>query len=163
MHYQVNMATMLQLGKWFDYLRENGVWDNTRIILAADHGRYLYHLDSLILDDNTDLERFYPLLMVKDFGSTEFTTSSEFMTNADVPAIATQGLLENPVNPFTGNRISSDAKQGPLYVLDSQIWNTNENNGNTYLPGRWFLVKDSMLDKNNWTVVAENATLPVKD
>ena len=59
--------------------------------------------------------------------------------------------------------ISSDAKQGPLYVLDSQIWNTNENNGNTYLPGRWFLVKDSMLDKNNWTVVAENATLPVKD
>lgn len=163
MHYQVNMATMLQLGKWFDYLRENGVWDNTRIILAADHGRYLYHLDSLILDDNTDLERFYPLLMVKDFGSTEFTTSSEFMTNADVPTIATQGLLENPVNPFTGNRISSDAKQGPLYVLDSQIWNTNENNGNTYLPGRWFLVKDSMLDKNNWTVVAENATLPVKD
>lgn len=36
-HYQSNMAALLQLGEWFDYLRDNGVYDNTRIILVADH------------------------------------------------------------------------------------------------------------------------------
>ena len=40
-HYQINMAAMLQLANWFDYMRENGVYDNTRIILVADHGRGL--------------------------------------------------------------------------------------------------------------------------
>ena len=40
-HYHVNMAAMLQLAAWFDSLRENGVYDNTRIIIAADHGRNL--------------------------------------------------------------------------------------------------------------------------
>ena len=35
-HYQVNMAAFLKLGEWFDYLRENGVYDNTRIIIVSD-------------------------------------------------------------------------------------------------------------------------------
>ena len=37
-HYHANMAAFIQLGKWFDYMRENNVYDNTRIIIAADHG-----------------------------------------------------------------------------------------------------------------------------
>ena len=32
-HYQSNMAAFLLLGYWFDYLKENNVWDNTKIIL----------------------------------------------------------------------------------------------------------------------------------
>ena len=37
-HYHVNMAAYIEHGNWFDYLRENGVYDNTRIILVSDHG-----------------------------------------------------------------------------------------------------------------------------
>ena len=36
-HYHANIASYIILGEWFDYLRENGVYDNTRIILVADH------------------------------------------------------------------------------------------------------------------------------
>ena len=162
-HYQVNVAALTQIGAWLDYLRENGVYDNTRIILVADHGKDIYSLKEMCLEDGTDLERFWPLLMVKDFGSKEFTVSNEFMTNGDVPTLAMQGLIGNPVNPFTGNAINSDTKQGTLYVIDSQIWNTNENNGNAFLPARWFAVKDSMLDPNNWKLVAEDATLPPEE
>ena len=43
--YHVNMATYLQLGNWFDYLRENDVYDNTRIIIVSDHGEGLNHFD----------------------------------------------------------------------------------------------------------------------
>ena len=66
-HYQTNMAAMLQLGKWFDYMRENGVYDNTRIILVSDHGKDLNQDNSFKLADGTDKALYYPLLMVKDF------------------------------------------------------------------------------------------------
>ena len=32
MHYEINMCALMQLGKWFDYLREQDVYDNTRIL-----------------------------------------------------------------------------------------------------------------------------------
>ena len=160
-HYQSNMAAMLQLGKWFDWMRQNGVWDNTRIILVADHGRELRQLDDLILEDGTDIERYYPLLMVKDFGSNaEFTTSDEFMTNGDVPTLAMKDLIEDPVNPFTGNPINSDKKNGTLYVFGSDAWNTGSNNGNTFRPGRWYAVSGSMLDRKAWRRAGENSVLP---
>ncbi|MBQ2500114.1 MAG: hypothetical protein II522_01420, partial [Clostridia bacterium] len=37
-NYHVNMATMKYLGAWFDYLKANGLYDNTKIIICSDHG-----------------------------------------------------------------------------------------------------------------------------
>ena len=162
-HYQSNMAALIQLGNWFDWMRQNGVYDNTRIILASDHGRELRQMDDLILEDGTDVERYYPLLMVKDFGSTAFTTSDEFMTNADVPTLAMKDLIENPVNPFTGAPINSEKKKGTLYVFGSDAWSTSKNNGNTFWAGKWYSVHDSMLNRDNWKDAGENRTLPFTD
>ena len=128
-HYHANMSAFLRLGRWLDYLRENGLYDNTRIIIVSDHGRSmgLAHIimdgtgeDYLPADDKKDPMLYNPVLLVKDFGSAAFTTDNAFMTNADVPAIAFSGLIEDPVNPFTGNRITSDAKESneqyPMYM-----------------------------------------------
>ena len=155
-HYQANMAAMIQLGKWFDYMRENDVYDNTKIILVADHGRSsFYEGDEKNLED-TDTSAFYPLLMVKDFDSEGFTTSEEFMTNADVPTIAMKDIIENPINPFTGKEINSDEKTAhDQYVNSSWEWDIEINNGNTYLPAKWYSVHDDMRDINNWKLVAE--------
>ena len=163
-HYQSNMAAMIQLGHWFDYLRENDVYDNTKIILVADHGRHLGQLDELTLDDGTDglknVELYYPLLMVKDFDSREFTTSHEFMTNADVPTLAAKDLIENPTNPFTGNPISSDAKTAhDQFIIASWDGNVEANNGNTFLPSQWFSIKDDIWNKDNWTFHDEKVVL----
>lgn len=154
-HYHVNMATLLKLGQWFDYLRENGVYDNTRIILVSDHGRDLKQFDNMILGDSPyqDAMYFNPLLMVKDFGSTEFTVDNTFMTNADVPTIATNAVIENPVNPFTGNPINSDAKAGEQHILLT-VWDTAVNNGNTFMDGQWFGVHSNVQDKNNWREIS---------
>lgn len=155
-HYHANMAAMLQLGKWFDYLREEGLYDNTRIILVADHGRGLFMMDDLILNEEEYLGEFFPLLMVKDFGSKEFTTSDEFMTNGDVPTLATDGIIDNPVNPFTGKEINSDEKTShDQYVINSSDWGIDENNGNRFLPSDWFAVHDNIWDKNNWLPMTE--------
>lgn len=154
MHYHVNMAALLQLGEWFDYLRENGVYDNTRIIIVADHGRELSQFN--ITCNGEDMERFMPLLLVKDFNSTGFTVSEEFMTNADVPELATSGLIEDPRNPFTGTPINSKLKNGPQTVFFSMEADTPDNNGNTFLPGSWYVFEGGdPHDPENWTYLGD--------
>ncbi len=153
-HYHVNMATFLKLGEWFDYLRENGVYDNTRIILVADHGRDLGQFD--IYCNGQNMECFLPLLMVKDFDSTGFAVSDDFMTNGDVPLLATAGLIDDPVNPFTGNPITDSAKTGPQTVYYSPGSTAQDNDRNTFLPGSWFVFEgEDPHDPSNWKYVGE--------
>lgn len=162
--YHANMAAMLQLGKWFDYLREEGIYDNTRIILVSDHGKELEALDELILNEDIDVSGFFPLLMVKDFGADGFTTSDVFMTNADVPVIAVDEVIEDPVNPFTGKVLSSDEKTAhDQYIIDSEDWDIEKNNGNTFLPSDWYSVHDDIWNMDNWKLAASNAVLSTED
>lgn len=164
-HYHTNMATMIQLGKWFDFLRQEDVYDNTRIILVSDHGRNLYSLDNFVLDD-TCLSYFCPLLMVKDFASKGFTTSDEFMTNGDVPTLAVNGIINNPENPFTGKLINSTEKtthEQYIISIDSDNWKTDVNNGNTFTPTNWYSVHDNIWDIRNWRIIAEDAVLTSTD
>lgn len=165
-YYQTNMAALLQLGKWFDYMRENDVYDNTRIILVSDHGRSaLRDGDEHRLGDR-DIENFYPLLMVKDFDSKEFTMSEDFMTNGDVPTLAFKGIVDDPVNPFTGKAIDSSEKtKHDQYIIASDETDIQKNNGNTFLPSKWYSVHDDMRDINNWKVVSEEEVVlpPMED
>ena len=151
-HYEVNVAAYLALGRWFDYLREEGVWDNTRIIIVADHGFCANNFKNLLYGDlGIDAEYVNPALLVKDFNSTGFNISEEFMTNADVPTIAMSGIIGSPVNPFTGNPINSDAKYAaPQSVIYSEKWNAADNDGTQFLPGHWYTVKDNIYDRSNW-------------
>ncbi len=151
-HYEINMSALIMLGRWFDYLRANGIYDNTRIIIVADHGHFLHQYEDLVLGSNRreDIMGYNPLLLVKDFDSTGFTVDDRFMTNADVPTLALSGLVENPVNPFTGKTVSSDAKAGNQYVTISNDWDIAVNNGTSFLPAQWYSVHDNIFDKNNW-------------
>ncbi|MBR2633976.1 MAG: YidC/Oxa1 family membrane protein insertase [Clostridia bacterium] len=162
-HYHINMASLLQLADWFDYLRENGVYDNTRIILVSDHAYYL-NQNPKMHQNGVDLSNFYPLLMVKDFDAKGFSVSDEFMTNADVPTLALKSVVENPVNPFTGKPINSDEKTAHAqYISLSHNWETNKNNGTTFAASKWVgVIEDLRLEENrvfvNRTVVlTENA------
>ena len=164
-HYQTNMATMIQLGNWMDYLREHDVYDNTRIIIVADHGRALHQIEQL---DNVhgklnanNVETYYPLLMVKDFDSKEYKISDEFMTNGDVPTIALEGLVDNPTNPFTGNPINNDKKYNDvLYISTSMDFDVTENNGKKFTASTWYTVKDNIWDKDNWRFINSLTTMP---
>ncbi len=152
-HYQSNLASLRAIGEWFDYLREEGCWDNTRIVIVADHGYRCHNFDSMIHEDGLDVEAFNPLLMVKDFGDHGLNTSDEFMTIADVPTITMRGIVNNPVNPYTGNPISSEAKKEPQMVTTSDNYSTMVNNGNTFdsSDGVWYRVTPGdFRDPKNW-------------
>ncbi len=159
-HYHVNMAAFIQLGNWFDYLRESGVYDNTRIIIVSDHGR-----DLGIFDNGSglrDIEMYLSMLLVKDFGAEGFTTSEEFMTNADVPTLAMGGLIENPVNPFTGKEIDSSFKteNEKHHVIISNLWDIGNNNGYQFLPSEWATVTGDVRNKENWVFHTDVSVLP---
>ena len=148
--YHVNMASMLRLGEWFNEMRKNGVYDNTRIIIIADHAAPIGVFDELILDDIYDISYFNPLFLVKDFNSKGFTVDDTFMTEADTPILAFKNIIENPVNPATGKPINDNAKKDPQLVTMSVISDIKTNNGNTFIPAEWYSVQKNIFDKNNW-------------
>lgn len=157
-YYQTNVAALMRIGEWLDYLKQNDVYDNTKIILVSDHGCIVDQMDNVYLGEelnNDYLERYFPLLMVKDFNSDGFKISDEFMTTADVPALAFDGTIEKPMNPFTGNAINSDAKGKEQYITASENWNIKSNNGNTFKPSQWYAVKGNIWNKDNWRFIDE--------
>ena len=165
-HYQCYMAAMLKLGNWMDYLRENGVYDNTRIIIVSDHGRNLDYLGNLRINDTEDDEnnindimRYKPTLLVKDFNSTELTVDDTFMTNADTPVLAFSGLIENPVNPFTGKKISSDTKNSDEHIIAmTPLFFVNKYRGDEeeYKEVTWLGLKgNNVNDTSAWRIIGD--------
>ena len=154
MSYQCNMAAMLKLGDWFDDLRDKGVYDNTRIIIVADHGAWMGSFEDMAFGSEKyeDAMAFNPMLLVKDFYSTGFIRDDTFMTNADTPTLAFEGLIDDPVSPFTGKPINSEGKNEEIHkVFFTDEWQTGINNGTTYLPGVWItLASDDIFDMSSW-------------
>lgn len=171
-HYHVNMASFLKLAEWFDYLKAEGIYDNTRIIIAADHGSNVGQIESRILSNGIDVEFFNPMMLVKDFGTiedrdtshfskitgTEIFYSDEFMTNADVPALAVEGVIANPVNPFTGKKISSDEKTAHAQKITTSCNWEIDDTAYTFdtSDGEWYEVKDNIFEADNWVKFSDN-------
>ncbi len=69
-------------------------------------------------------------------------------------------VIERPVNPFTGKRIDNGERTShPQYIFDSGLNNVYENNGNQFLPGKWYAVQDDMRNPNNWKSLSEKETV----
>ncbi len=151
-HYQINMAALLKLGEWFDYLREEGVYDNTRIIIVGDHGIGVGWFSDLRFGDrNESCEWYLPMLMVKDFDAHGFESSFDFMTNADTCPMAVEGVIDNPVNPFTGNLLDGHEKNEDIHrVFISGRWDIKDNNGYRFIPDDWYEVTGSPYEVENW-------------
>lgn len=152
-HYQSAVVSYQELAAWFDYLKECGVYDNTRIIIVADHGGMMYLGPDSVDTSGLITSSFNPILLVKDFDSHEFTVSDEFMTNAETPYLATEGIIDNPVNPFTGNPLVTISEyDGDIIVSNSNLHNANINNGNTFLPDGWYRLnnREAPLNVNSW-------------
>lgn len=160
--YQTNMSAFLQLGKWFDFMKKQGVYDNTRIILVSDHGSNLAAFEELVTENNLKTLRFRPLLMVKDFNSEgKCSTANYLMANADVPRLAMQGVIKKHFNPFTGKDIfDNEYSNGQLFVLVSGHWRVEVNNGNQFIADDWYTVDGDINNVKNWHLVKKDSVLP---
>ena len=162
-NYHVNMAMMKYLGAWFDYLKDNGLYDNTKIIICSDHGWCLEQYKDRIIggkvlgeehSNGNDTMYYNALLLVKDY-NTEGTpeTDNTFMTNGDVPVIAITDTLKSTTNPFTGKDLIKQVDKTEIHISANHKWEVEENDGTTYTPSKYFYVHDNIFDLDNWKVV----------
>jgi YidC/Oxa1 family membrane protein insertase len=162
-NYHSNTALYLKLGEWFDFLRKNGVYNNTRIIIVSDHGSYSGNLISnepLSINGETR-EPYNPVFLYKDFDSHgTLSINDDFMTNADVPFFTLNGLLENPVNSFTGNPITTRPKENGIFITTNHSSMTGSHGKYVFniKNNQWIYLHDSIYEASNW----EKAELSLK-
>jgi len=153
--YHSNIALYLKLGKWFDLLCENGVYDNSRIIIVADHGHSVENLlsdEALSIEDETR-ELYNPVFLYKDYNSHgSLSINNDFMTNADVPFFTLNGLLENPVNPFTGNPITTRPKEEGILITTQYLPMAGSHGKYVFniKSDQWMYLHDSIYEASNW-------------
>lgn len=153
-HYDVDAAALKRLGTWLDWLKQNGVYDNTRIIIASDHGR---NIKTGAFEKEKKLpfmrESCHPLLLVKDFNAEgPVTIDHTFMTNADVPSLAVKEVIANPINPFTGKDITKQVDKQKVVVATGGNWMPEEHKKNTFIipESENFTVHDDIFNENDW-------------
>lgn len=181
----VNAALFCRLAEWMEYLKANDCYDNTRIIVVADHGIGAFNIENnffysgKMLDlykDKVDkrilplyataaamvemgyiLDQNHPLLMMKDFTGAEdkgreWTVDNSFMTNADVPALAFGGIVQKPVNPWTGKEIVRRTENVAQGVVAGGRYDPGKNGVYKFdLKGiKLYDVYDNMADVSNW-------------
>ena len=157
-HFYANLAALKRVGRWLDVLRDNGIFDNTKIIIAADHGREDLNIPQF--GNKSFQARFHPLLLMKDFNSPEgIQTDNEFMTNADVPSLAVSHLPKDlQKNPFTGKNINMDEKIGGVDIVVHHDWVKDlEPNKTTYTYNSEDLIHvgTDIFDDKNWSKPGE--------
>jgi hypothetical protein len=154
--YHVNMAAILLLGKWFGFLKENGVYNNTRIIVVSDHGTINMNVEfpeNIVFPGGSHLVSYTALLLAKDFDAHGvLAIDDSFMTNADVPLIALDGIVDSPVNPWTGKALSSGKANG-ITLTTSELWSVDKHLKYQFdiKPDEWLHVRDNIYDPGNWS------------
>jgi hypothetical protein len=116
-HHYTQQHMMRFIANYFDWMRANAVYDNTRIIMVSDHSWYdAYTLNETFGGAGKYFGRPLSLLMVKDFNERKpFNVSNRFMSTADVPFLACQntantncgfeGPPNDPSDPDGKNRV----------------------------------------------------------
>lgn len=161
--YDINVVCLSAIGDFADYLRENALYDNTKIIIVADHGigygdTAAKPYTKATLEGGYMKDHLNPLLLVKDFNSNEaLKTDMTFMTNADTPALAFKDIIENPMNPFTGKEINMSTveaqKEKGVYVTTDDIFmphHSKSSNTFTVKQDSWYKVKNNIFLDENW-------------
>ncbi|MBP5283214.1 MAG: membrane protein insertase YidC [Treponema sp.] len=156
--YKIDTVSLIQVGKFCDYLRAKGIYDNTRIIVVSDHGiggrDFLYDEPKF---NGYSKDHLNCTLMVKDFNAHsdgKITVNNDFMTNADVPSIALKGIIENPVNPFTGNPIDTRYKEKGIIAAKGDIFMPYHSKSSyefTLKDEDWVKIKDNIFVSSNWS------------
>lgn len=154
------VATIMRYADFFDWLKENGVYDNTRIIIVSDHGAPFYSGKFQNITVPIPIEHVTAALLVKDFydrspspDGIHLKKDMTFMTNADTPAIATQGIIENAKNPFTQTPYDMKKEKSEFVKIayapaQSTRWRDEKT---LFIPNNaWYTVHDDIFKAENW-------------
>jgi YidC/Oxa1 family membrane protein insertase len=170
--YHTEIAALKMVGRWIIYLKENGVYDNTKIVIVADHGANDKE-NCIEKDDALDAAmtggryhgrgHYHPLFMFKDIdASGSIKTDNTFMTNVDVPSLLLKGIVSDPVNPFTKKAIPLDTtafKKNGVTITTCDKHKPEYNGKYTFniKESEWWTVKNNIFEAKNWSRASVSA------
>ncbi len=153
-------CAMRAIGRWVTWLKENGIYDNTKIIIISDHGFERIEdemngngiaLDFFGQTNTKNFSRAHILFMVKDFHSRGmFKTDERLVSNVDLPAVMCDGLENCNGIPKSPLRIN------PAPVRTLPIYHTTFYGWRDLVSDKKFTIKvhyevtDSIFKKENW-------------
>ncbi|EMB19827.1 YidC/Oxa1 family membrane protein insertase [Treponema denticola OTK] len=160
-HFYANYLAHEECAKFFRFLKENNCYDNSRIIIAGDHGRYsMKTRDMSFLKDFAGTgfrpEELIPLMMMKDFNSDgNLKIDNTFMTLADIPFLTVKDLDEKlQINPFTGILFKDSQLKSPAKIMIGGGWQADKELEMTKFKADendWAFVKDDVYKPENWS------------
>ena len=152
--YYATVASFKELANFFKYLKQNKVYDNTKIIIVSDHSAGYFYPSVFDENDMGEFKGFNSMLYFKDLNAKgDIVSNNTFMTIADVPYLASKHL-DNPKNPFTGKIITNDYKNiNGVDVLVTANGDPNANFEKNFNYLQHYNIKDNIFIKTNWTQI----------
>ena len=158
-HLSTEITAYNQFNKFLKHLKDNDVYDNTRIIITSDHGAGTEGFKNAFMNKNDainiNLIQYNCTLLFKDFNSRgPLKISDEFMSNADTPYIAFNNVIVNPYNPYLNKNLSMSDKNN---ITEIDIYTGGKGfNASSYINDYTFdnyiisVSKGNIFDTNNW-------------
>lgn len=148
-HLRAEYFALRKLIDWFDWMRKNGVYDNTQIIIVSDHSR----------GDSAELVQlwggFYPswlqgLLLVKDYGAKGDLVVDRHtqMANWDVPQLIENGLAADDSARSFPWRQSGRPRMHATPDMDK--WRRHDHGKNTYTLKHLVSIEGPLYKKESW-------------
>ena len=119
MPYNSAKTLLVKLGEWFDYLKENNLYDNTFIVIISDHGNTIQDNELMSksfpqfdsrLDYKTHLSRVHSAFLYKNYNSTSpYINSNMQVQNIDLKKLLNEYVYQN------GNQFSDLEKYNSDY------------------------------------------------
>lgn len=159
--YQTTKCAVQGLAKFMDWMRANGIYDNTMVVLASDHG-WLSHNPLLAgLGDSKSQQRysmFQAFLMVKDFNANApIAESREFISNANVPGIICE-TIGGCFDRTTGKTIRRESLQHPV-LLHETPWQGKSQKKDSFIIEAMYRVTGDVTRRESW----QEVTPPERD
>lgn len=145
-HYNNEVCAIKWLKDWILWFKNEGLYDNTAIIIASDHGHY----DSFKQIENNNGNQLGlqsdALLLVKPFGNKKpFTVDHRLMSNADIHSL---------ICSFAN--ISCEDKNPLLVPNNERILYHSNSPFETFLTiNKAFLVRKEIYNPKNWEDITE--------
>lgn len=148
--FQTMHCAIREIGKYLDWFKTNGIYDNTMFVLVSDHG-WVSNNPLLQTDpDQRTHSMFQNLLMVKPFGANgDPVETREFITNANVPGILCE-TIGGCIDSHTGKMVRAERLEKPV-LLHSTPWNPDGQDSDKFVIDQLYRVEKDILIPQNWS------------
>ncbi|MDR1995200.1 sulfatase-like hydrolase/transferase [Azonexus sp.] len=148
--YQTTGCAVQALGRYMEWMKEKGIYDNTMIVIVSDHGWTSKNPLLKNVKDQTRFSMFQSFLMVKPFATANrpLRESKEFISSANVPGMLCD-LLGGCLDQATGKTIRHMPLTDPVTLFETP-WQPSGQNSDTYVVDAMYQVSGDITNSDSW-------------